>query len=72
MKLKYTNSINNAHLNLTIDKFYTILDTRIWSNGYVQYLIHDDLGYDSWYSKTRFNNRKEKLQKINENNRSED
>lgn len=65
MKLKYVNEIDNECLYLTIDKYYTILSTRMWSNGYVQYLIKNDMEHETWYSKTRFNNRKEKLIEIN-------
>ena len=69
MKVLYKNKINNNMPNLTIDKYYEIVDIRKWNNEVVQYLIMDDCGYRNWFSASRFNNRKEKLNKINEINR---
>ena len=64
MKVQYTNKININKPNLTINKFYDVVDTRRWSNGATQYFIMDNKGEYNWFSKKRFNNRKEKLQKI--------
>lgn len=64
---KETNNYSNSG-HLIKNKFYELLDTRVWNTGYVQYLIEDEFGTKNWYSKTRFSTRKEKLEKINKLN----
>jgi hypothetical protein len=59
MKVQYTKKINDNKPNLTIDKIYNVINIRRWNNGAVQYLIEDDTEHTNWYSKKRFNNRKE-------------
>jgi len=61
-----TNYSNSGHL--IKNKFYELLDTRIWDNDYVQYLIEDEFGIKNWFSASRFSNRKEKLEQINKLN----
>lgn len=55
---------NTGHC-LTKNKKYSIIKTRRWNNGYVQYLIQNDKGDECWFSIKRFSNRKEKLIEIN-------
>jgi hypothetical protein len=62
--------LNSKNCKLTRKKKYKIISTRIWNNGYVQYLIEDNDGNQNWFSKKRFTNRKEKLIEINKLNES--
>jgi len=66
MKVQYFKKINDNKTCLTINKFYDVIDTRRWNNGAIQYLIIDNKGEYNWFSEKRFNNRRKKLQKINE------
>jgi hypothetical protein len=63
---KGSNNLYSSLANVTKNKFYEIIDIRRWNNGYTQYLIKDDYGNENWFSKSRFSNRKEKLEQINE------
>lgn len=57
--------INTKNINLTYNIYYYIIKIRKWNNGYVQYLVKDDNGFENWFSKRRFSNRKEKIEALN-------